>query len=230
MNKDEYFSIGQNKTLPLRCPILNYCTRRAYTIYYYSDYNQYDKHLGAIDALQKDGTLPIDFKDKQISLQGESPIWIRGNSHFYFSNTCPEINLFDGSNSLFKDVACTEGSYDKEYKTNKHHIIKCQHYSECPEFNHYLFEQKKRSNSKAKKRPSIPYKTKTLLQKEINSICPICSNEDVDHFQIHHIDENPENNDFKNLLMLCPTCHSKITKNDITHKSVIDIKGRLSKI
>lgn len=71
-----------------------------------------------------------------------------------------------------------------------------------------------------KKRPRIIQKAKSLLQKEISSICPFCGNEDVDHFQFHHIDENPENNDMLNLFMLCPICHSKITKGDITREDV----------
>ncbi|MGX9727546.1 MAG: HNH endonuclease signature motif containing protein [Candidatus Electronema sp. VV] len=71
-----------------------------------------------------------------------------------------------------------------------------------------------------KKRPKITQKTKSLLQKEISSTCPFCDNEDVDHFHFHHIDENPENNDMPNLLMLCPICHSKITKGDIRREDV----------
>lgn len=69
------------------------------------------------------------------------------------------------------------------------------------------------------------------MQKEIDSICPICQNEVVDHFQIHHIDENPENDEFDNLLMLCPICHSKITKGDSKQSEVIllkqDLKGKI---
>jgi hypothetical protein len=82
--------------------------------------------------------------------------------------------------------------------------------------------------SSKKRRPAIPYKTKTLLQKEVNSKCPFCPNDDVDHFQIHHIDENPENNKFENLIMVCPNCHSKITKGDITSNAVIILKRELS--
>lgn len=80
---------------------------------------------------------------------------------------------------------------------------------------------------KRKKRPAIPFKMRSLLQKEVNSKCPFCNNGDVGHFQIHHIDENPENNDFKNLLMLCPNCHSKITKGDILFQTVLDTKENL---
>lgn len=80
-----------------------------------------------------------------------------------------------------------------------------------------------------KKRKAIPARKKALLQKEINSLCPICENENIDHFQIHHIDENPENDDFDNLLMLCPICHSKITKGDIRRADVILLKQNLRK-
>jgi hypothetical protein len=80
----------------------------------------------------------------------------------------------------------------------------------------------------AKTRTSIPNKIKILLQKEINSVCPLCDDSNVEHFEIHHIDEMPENNDFVNLLMLCPICHSKITKRDITKEEVVQIKAFLA--
>tara|TARA_R110002126_G_scaffold57927_7_gene153254 strand:- start:5514 stop:6341 length:828 start_codon:yes stop_codon:yes gene_type:complete len=83
--------------------------------------------------------------------------------------------------------------------------------------------------SKKKRRIAIPQKNKIRaeLQKEIGSICPFCPNEDVGVFQIHHIDEDPSNNKFINLLLLCPTCHSKITKEDISKQDVIDKKLNL---
>lgn len=87
------------------------------------------------------------------------------------------------------------------------------------------------NNPKANKkiRAQIPGKTKALLQKEISSKCPFCPSEDVDHFQIHHIDENKMNNQYDNLLMLCPTCHSKITKKNISFEQVISVKQKLIK-
>ncbi|MEP5339259.1 MAG: HNH endonuclease [Algibacter sp.] len=82
---------------------------------------------------------------------------------------------------------------------------------------------------KRKLRTPIPQlsKVKAELQKEIDSVCPFCDNNDVGHFQIHHIDEDPSNNEQINLLFLCPTCHSKITKDDISKKDVIDKKLKL---
>lgn len=81
--------------------------------------------------------------------------------------------------------------------------------------------KKNTPKSSKKKRINIPAKTRALLQKEINSVCPFCPSQDVDHFEIHHIDENPSNSKLENLLMLCPTCHSKVTKGDITNEEVI---------
>lgn len=75
-----------------------------------------------------------------------------------------------------------------------------------------------------------PHKATTLktLQKEIGSVCPFCQSKDVEHFEIHHIDQNPANNELSNLIMLCPTCHSKITKEDIAKDEVVKIKLKIS--
>lgn len=227
MNEKEYYQVGESKKLPLRCPILNYCSRRAITIYFNSDYEKYDHGLSIEEALLKDGTLPKDFVSKRIDIQGEPPSWIKGNSNYHFEGMCPEVNLFDGMNSLIKEKACVSAEYDKYYNEPKHRILKTQHYSECSEFNFYAFEKGSKSVSRSKPRKSISVKIRSILQKEIKSICPICSNEDVEHFQVHHIDENPMNNELENLLMLCPNCHSKITKNDIKHDEVLSIKLKL---
>lgn len=79
------------------------------------------------------------------------------------------------------------------------------------------------SNEHKKKRIKIPKENKIRaeLQKEIGSVCPFCDNKDVGHFEIHHIDENSSMNDVTNLILLCPTCHSKITKGDISLDEVI---------
>ncbi|MDM1044334.1 hypothetical protein HX004_10540 [Myroides sp. 1354] len=68
MNEKEYYQVGESKKLPLRCPILNYCSRRAITIYFNSDYEKYDYGLSIEEALLKDGTLPKDFVSKRIDI------------------------------------------------------------------------------------------------------------------------------------------------------------------
>lgn len=71
-------------------------------------------------------------------------------------------------------------------------------------------------NQKITKRTTIPQENriKAELQKEIGSRCPFCPSEDVGHFEIHHIDENPKNHNYNNLILLCRHCHSKFTKKE----------------
>lgn len=80
----------------------------------------------------------------------------------------------------------------------------------------------------AKTRKKLPEKIRAKLQQEIGSECPVCRDSDVGHFEVHHLDENPENNDFLNLLMLCRNCHSNITKGDLTLDEAKAIKKILS--
>ncbi len=77
------------------------------------------------------------------------------------------------------------------------------------------------------KRKNIPAPLKKELQQEIGSTCPFCSNRDVAGFEIHHIDENPANNDPTNLLMLCGTCHNLVTQGRITRVEVEKVKKNL---
>lgn len=55
-----------------------------------------------------------------------------------------------------------------------------------------------------KTRVAVPTTTKTTVLKEFNHRCAICG---TDNPQIHHLDEDPSNNDPQNLLPLCPNCH-----------------------
>jgi hypothetical protein len=63
------------------------------------------------------------------------------------------------------------------------------------------------SKPKVKKdiRKRVPLALRTAVAKEFNNECATCG----EHAgtQIHHIDENPGNNDALNLIPLCPTCH-----------------------
>lgn len=48
-----------------------------------------------------------------------------------------------------------------------------------------------------------PHKPVTLktLQSEIGSMCPFCQIKNVEQFEVHHIDENLDNNKLRNLLI-----------------------------
>ena len=56
----------------------------------------------------------------------------------------------------------------------------------------------------AKKRVAASAKVREAVLKEYNHRCAICG---TDQPQLHHIDEDPSNNDPANLLPLCPNCH-----------------------
>lgn len=55
-----------------------------------------------------------------------------------------------------------------------------------------------------KNRLNIPKSIKESVLNEYNHKCGICGGEKP---QLHHIDENPENNEILNLIPLCPNCH-----------------------
>lgn len=211
-----------------RCPILNICQRRAMTIYYFS-YIDIRKGENFEEILKNEGELSDEYFQNKIEVQGESPTIIKGGTSMYFSNMCPEICLFEGEHSPIGFYsACTSGDWDKYRTNNKNRIIEAGHYSQCPEYSRYTFDKKNKRGKTA--RTSIPnlIKVRAELQQEINSVCPFCTEKAVGHFQIHHIDENPTNHQIDNLILLCPTCHSKITKGDITHKEVVSMKTQIS--
>lgn len=70
------------------------------------------------------------------------------------------------------------------------------------------------------KKPKLIYdmgmseKIKTEIIFKSNNRCCICQ---TPFIQIHHIDSNRENNEFDNLIPLCPNCHSQAhSKNKLT--------------
>ena len=55
--------------------------------------------------------------------------------------------------------------------------------------------------------------------------CAICGwNEDTDILQVHHIDENRQNNTASNLIILCPNCHAKLT----SHKYILIDRNQIT--
>jgi hypothetical protein len=56
----------------------------------------------------------------------------------------------------------------------------------------------------AKKRVTIPKTVQDSVLKEFNHRCALCG-EARPH--LHHLDEDPSNNDPQNLIPLCPNCH-----------------------
>ena len=68
------------------------------------------------------------------------------------------------------------------------------------------------------KRPSIPMDIQRTVKVQAQHKCTMCS-EDYG-LEIHHIDENRENNNIKNLILLCSKHHKMAHDNKIDRKSL----------
>ena len=76
----------------------------------------------------------------------------------------------------------------------------------------------------ARRRPSIPKATEKRVYQQAHSQCPFCDESEVTALQIHHIDGDPSNNDFDNLILTCASCHAKITAGLIFKQKVVQTK------
>lgn len=81
---------------------------------------------------------------------------------------------------------------------------------------------------KPRKKPS--QRMRALLQKEIDSCCPFCGSQEVDTFEVHHMNDNPEDDRLDNEIMVCPTCHAKINVGTIPRNDVYKMKEALMKV
>lgn len=159
MDKTKYFKISQEKGLPSRCPILDYCRRRAQTIYFFSEYKEENHTNDFVQTLINAGELKNDYIEKEININGDVPTIMKGPGYGHFSNMCPEVSLFDSSNSIryFANTACTDGTWGKEEKL-QFKILEEKHYSECLEFSKYFFENRTlNQNNTTKQKKTICY-------------------------------------------------------------------------
>lgn len=67
------------------------------------------------------------------------------------------------------------------------------------------------------------------LFQEAGHQCAFCPETVVESLQIHHIDGNPSENNFENLILACATCHAKITTGVIPEADVRLKKRQLPK-
>jgi hypothetical protein len=79
--------------------------------------------------------------------------------------------------------------------------------------------------SKTRRKVSVNLKRQLILETGNKCSMPRCFHETG--LEIHHIDENPENNDLQNLLLLCAVHHSQATKGEIDKRTCELIKESL---
>lgn len=78
-----------------------------------------------------------------------------------------------------------------------------------------------------KKRSKIPSLTEKKLLQECSSTCAFCQERDVETFEYHHIDEEPSNNALENLIVVCSSCHTRITRGIYSPADVVTRKREL---
>jgi hypothetical protein len=80
-----------------------------------------------------------------------------------------------------------------------------------------------------KKRTKLPKTLEKRVFQEAGSKCAFCPESEVVALQIHHIDDDPSNNEFPNLILVCAACHAKITGGVLSVEEVRLRKQRFQK-
>ena len=148
MNRDEYFNRSKSEKLPnKRCPIIGRCGRYANTVFYLSELEKYGDGKTPLDKLKNAEYLTSDYDETKIEQIGEPFVATITPSILAFSNACPEVSLFENTGTIFSCIpakSITSGDWDDSYRSKQFEedknfrIISTGHFSECPEFSHFI--------------------------------------------------------------------------------------------
>jgi hypothetical protein len=121
--KSDYFAVSESLDLPMRCPLLRHCERRAHTI---ALANRWPLE----EAAKR-----VDLRAPIVKSIGEGSYQIGGENNFVSGGQCPEVNLFETTVALpgFAGQATTKGAYDK-YIDPQFKILETGHFSGCAEY------------------------------------------------------------------------------------------------
>lgn len=211
MNEKEYFKKSEQKKLPARCPILDYCMRRVYSLYFLGGFTG-GQNKSIVEILQHNDLLKSDFKKKLIELSGEIPEFIKGNSYKTYSNLCPEVNLFDSyAFPQAKGTASISGEWDDLRKV-KFKNISYRHYSECSEFSKHHYEKSSLRRASPKRRIGISSKLRFEIFQRDKFTCQYCGkskDEDSVKLELDHIVPLSAGgtDDYHNLTTSCKKCN-----------------------
>jgi 5-methylcytosine-specific restriction endonuclease McrA len=81
--------------------------------------------------------------------------------------------------------------------------------------------------AQGRRRPRLPTRVEKEVYQQAGSHCSFCSEHAVAALQVHHIDGNTCNNAVDNLLVLCASCHAKVTAGVIPLERVVARKQQL---
>ena len=211
MNEKEYFKKSEQKKLPARCPILDYCTRRAYSLYFLGGYTG-GQNKSVVEILQRDDLLKPDFNENSIELSGEVPEYMNGKSFKTYSNLCPEVNLFDSfAFPQAKGTASISGEWEDSRKTEFKNI-NFRHYSECSEFSKHHYEKLPIKKTPTKRRIGISQKLRFEIFQRDKFTCQYCGkskDDDNVKLELDHIIPVSAGgtDDYHNLTTSCKKCN-----------------------
>ncbi len=206
MNKDQYQERSRKLKMPSRCPLVGYCGRWMYSVYYFNYYEDGDVGLSDVSVfLKRHGELPADFDSKYVPCSVDPPEIAKGKDTFQFKNCCPEINLYHSSYAPHFEKATAlsslswtveGGVFSKEYR----------HFSECLEF-----VQHARIESKISARGSVSAKLRFQIFQRDNFRCNYCGMSQSDGVKLH-VDHKVSKHDGgsdepENLVTSCRDCN-----------------------
>ena len=144
---------------------------------------------------------------------------------------CPKCQEEDQFAKRLEDRVEVECAYcGKKFLKSKSSLEKSKSglYFCCRE--HKDLAQKLESGDKFETMRPEHYGSKLAYRKNAfrayETACAICGyDEDIDLLEVHHIDEDRQNNQIENLIILCPICHRKLT----SHKYVLINRSQIVK-
>ena len=177
--------------------------------------NKASSNLYEVISIYNGKTKPVTLKCKKhnviftvtaecfmrITPRGKCPECFKEKRNEKLKDSRTEVECAYCGKKFFKPNSKLENSRSGLYFCCREHKDLAQSFNfDCKEIqpNHY------------NKETSQQYRSKAFRNYEHK--CLNCGwNEDERILQVHHIDENRDNNDINNLCILCPTCHAKIT-------------------
>lgn len=145
MEREIYYEKGKKRNLPPRCPLIGRCERYAQTIFYLSELNLYGEGNTIEEKLRSWGYLSDDYELTKANLIGEPFKFRKTNLTCDIGNCCPEVPLFNNDMvfGFIPEKPIVNGFWDDVLEMKKFKVERLGHFSECPEFSHHIFSNKK---------------------------------------------------------------------------------------
>ena len=207
MNQAEYFKISEKRKLPMRCPILDRCCRRAFTIYFFSYWQKEDGEVCVTDVLKRHRELPADFDATCVDVRGEMPSFSKADDYGHYENMCPEVNLFDTDHALPLAAGTASASGDWNDTQGLRRSVP-RHFSECAEYCACVSQQaRKRQFPREATSPKLRF---SILERD-NFTCQYCGRSQKDG-AVLHVDHRTSvfdngTKDPNNLITSCSICN-----------------------